>query len=59
MGVGGQRHAPAAIPPGITRYPFYRRLGTNKGTNNKLNVQRDSERTENSHNDNFKKFISK
>jgi hypothetical protein len=27
MGVGGQRHAPAALPPGMTRYPLYRRLG--------------------------------
>ena len=26
MGVGGQRHAPAALPPGETRYPLYRRL---------------------------------
>ena len=26
MGVGGQRHAPAAIPPRKTRYPLYRRL---------------------------------
>ena len=25
MGVGGQRHAPAALPPGKTRYPLYRR----------------------------------
>ena len=25
-GVGGQRHAPAALPPGITRFPLYRRL---------------------------------
>jgi hypothetical protein len=25
-GVGGQRHAPAAIPPGITRYRLYKRL---------------------------------
>ena len=23
-GVGGQRHAPAALPPGKTRYPLYR-----------------------------------
>ena len=23
----GQRHAPAALPPGKTRYPLYRRLG--------------------------------
>jgi len=27
MGVGGQRHTPAAIPPETTRYPLYRRLG--------------------------------
>jgi len=27
MGKGGQRHAPAALPPGKTRYPLYRRLG--------------------------------
>jgi hypothetical protein len=26
-GAGGQRHAPAALPPGKTRYPLYRRLG--------------------------------
>ena len=26
-GVGGQRHAPAAFPPGRTRYPLYRRIG--------------------------------
>jgi hypothetical protein len=25
--VGGQRHAPAALPPGATRYPLYRRMG--------------------------------
>jgi hypothetical protein len=22
MGMGGQRHAPAALPPGKSRYPF-------------------------------------
>ena len=27
MGVGGQRHAPTALPPGQNRYPSYRRLG--------------------------------
>jgi hypothetical protein len=27
MGVGGQRDAPAALPPGKTRHPLYRRLG--------------------------------
>jgi hypothetical protein len=26
MGVGGQRQAPAALPPGKTRYPLYRSL---------------------------------
>jgi len=26
-GVGGKCHAPAALPPGKTRYPLYRRLG--------------------------------
>jgi len=26
-GVDGQRHASAALPPGKTRYPLYRRLG--------------------------------
>ena len=26
-GVGGQRHAPVALPAGMTRYQFYRRLG--------------------------------
>jgi hypothetical protein len=31
--VGGQRHAPAALPPGKTRYPvvLYRRLGGTPG----------------------------
>jgi len=27
MGVGGQRHAPAALPPRKARYPLYGRLG--------------------------------
>jgi hypothetical protein len=31
MGVKGQRHDPAALPPGKTRYPFYRRLGGPQG----------------------------
>ena len=30
MWVGGQRHAPAALPPGKTRYPLCRRLGGTK-----------------------------
>ena len=25
MDVGGQRHSPAGLPPGKTRYPLYRR----------------------------------
>jgi hypothetical protein len=31
MGVGGQLHAPAALPPGMTLYPLYRRLGKPQG----------------------------
>jgi len=31
MSVGGQRHAPAALPPGKTRYPLYTRLGGPQG----------------------------
>jgi hypothetical protein len=31
MGVGSQRHAPAALPPGMTRYPLYRRLDIPQG----------------------------
>jgi hypothetical protein len=31
MGLGGQRHAPAALPPGKTRYPLYSRLGGPQG----------------------------
>jgi len=27
MVLSGQRYAPAAVPPGKTRYPLYRRLG--------------------------------
>jgi hypothetical protein len=27
MGVDGQHHAPAALLPGKTQYPLYRRLG--------------------------------
>jgi hypothetical protein len=29
--MGGQRHAPAALPPGKTWYPLYRRLGGPQG----------------------------
>jgi hypothetical protein len=31
MAVGCQRHAPAALPLGKTRYPLYRRLGGPQG----------------------------
>ena len=31
MGVGGQHHAPAALPPGKTGYPLYRRLSGAQG----------------------------
>jgi len=31
MGVSGQRNATAALPPGKTRYPLYRRLGWPQG----------------------------
>ena len=31
MGVGGQRHTPAVLPPRKTRYPLYRRLGEPQG----------------------------
>ena len=30
-GVVGQRHAPAALPPGKTRYPLYKKLGGPQG----------------------------
>ena len=30
-GVGGQHHAPAALPPRKTRYPLYKRLGGSQG----------------------------
>jgi len=30
-GIGGQRHAPAALTRGKTRYPLYRRLGGSQG----------------------------
>jgi len=30
-GVGGQRHAPAVLPPGKTRYPLYGWLGGSQG----------------------------
>jgi hypothetical protein len=36
MGVGGQRHAPAALPPGTTRYPLYMRLGGPQGRSGRV-----------------------
>ena len=45
MGVGGQRHAPAALPPAKTRYPLYRRLSGpygRPGRIKKIFPQRDS-----------------
>jgi hypothetical protein len=36
MGVGGQFHAPAALPPGKTRYPLYRRLGGPQGRSGRV-----------------------
>jgi hypothetical protein len=35
-GVGGQRHAPAALPLGRTRYPLYRRLGGPQGQSGRV-----------------------
>jgi hypothetical protein len=34
--VVGQHHAPAALPPGKTRYPFYRRLGGTQGQSGRV-----------------------
>jgi hypothetical protein len=36
MGVGGQRHAPAVLLPGKTRYPLYRRLGGPQGRSGRV-----------------------
>jgi len=36
MEVGAQRHAPAALPPGKTRYSFYRRLGGTQGRSGRV-----------------------
>jgi hypothetical protein len=35
-GVGGQRHAPAALPPVKTRYQLYRRLGGLQGRSGRV-----------------------
>jgi hypothetical protein len=34
--VGGQRHAPAALPPAKTCYTFYRRLGEPQGRSGRV-----------------------
>ena len=36
MGVGGQCHAPAALRPGNTLYPLYRRLGGPQGRSGEM-----------------------
>ena len=36
MGVGGQHHSPAALLPGKTRYPLYRRLGGPQGRSGRV-----------------------
>ena len=36
MGVGNQHHAPAALPPGKTLYPLYRRLGGPQGRSGRV-----------------------
>jgi hypothetical protein len=35
-GVGGQHHAPAALTPGKTRYPLYRRQGGSQGRSGRV-----------------------
>ena len=36
MRVGGQRHALAALPPGKSRHPLYRRLGGPQGRSKRV-----------------------
>jgi hypothetical protein len=36
MGVGGQRHVPAALPQGKIRYPLYRRPGGFQGRSGRV-----------------------
>jgi hypothetical protein len=36
MELGGQRHAPAALPPTTTRFPLYRKLGGSKGRSGRV-----------------------
>jgi len=35
-GIGGHRNAPAALPPGETQYPFYRKLGGSQNRNGQV-----------------------
>jgi hypothetical protein len=41
--VGGQRHAPAALTPGKTRYPLYRRLGGPQNRSGQVKISPPSE----------------
>jgi len=34
--VGGQRHTLAALPPGKSQYPWYRRLGAPQGSSREV-----------------------
>jgi hypothetical protein len=36
MGLSGQRYAPAALPPGMTRYPLNRNLGGPQGRSGRV-----------------------
>ena len=36
MGVGGERDVSAALPPGVTRYPLYGRLGASQGRSGRV-----------------------
>jgi hypothetical protein len=36
MVVGGQHHVPAALPPVMTLYPLYRRLGSPQGRSGRV-----------------------
>ena len=36
VGVGGQRHVPADLPPGKTLYPLYRRMGGPQGRSGRV-----------------------
>ena len=38
MGVGGQRHVPAALPPGKTRYSLHRRLGGRQSRSGQVKI---------------------